>query len=127
MELHFTADYNATELEETVRTLGPKVVVEFRSCRQEEAEAKERRAQRVLFEDGRTQRWKAAVEAANVEELCAKAKTELQARNANKRFWESADQPSWSLNPTCPCFRATKQVDIGSGTRGLAHRSASMR
>lgn len=102
VELHFSHDYNETELQETVRILGPERVLEARFTCQKAREVREendrKEAQRLL-------RWKQNVLAQNMEQKCNDHIEEMQKKNANKYFWQKdIDDPVLRV---CPCIRDT--------------------
>lgn len=111
--LHFSAEYNVTELEETIKNLGPSVVVWYELCKdvskREEAAAEEKRKQ----EADRIENWKQKALAANLEKRCKTAKAErasLLQRNEKKNFFQTKEVPQeWS--EVCPCSRTIEYLE----------------
>jgi hypothetical protein len=105
--LHFSAEYNGTELEETIKLLGPSLVVWYELCKdaskREEAAAEEKRKK----EADRIETWKQKALAANLEERCGAARAERESilqRNEKKWFWQTKEVPrEWS--EVCLCSR----------------------
>lgn len=108
VELHFTRDYNETELEETVVALEKEgFTVTHDLCKNEEQRKKEAIEKQKLLEKEKEQRLKDQWNITNLEILCKRARDAFQkttARNQAKWFWEIFEE-TWEPASVCPCFR----------------------
>lgn len=112
VELHFSADYNETELEEAVHLLGPERILESDiGCGRKKRESEDWTRKREKIDQERDQKWKEEVEAQDMEKKCKYAIVELEKRNSVKWFWQAKEVPEWITNPQCPCYRQNEWID----------------
>lgn len=105
VQLHFNSDYNETELEETVRILGPERILESETeCMRKIERNYERNQKRhARLYTGRRQLWKEQVLAENVQQKCNDYLRNLNRTNSKKSFWQKKEDPVKSI---CPVFRS---------------------
>jgi hypothetical protein len=107
VNLRFSEEYNGTELEETIKHLGPSIVVWHELCKDASKREEEKLEEERKRKADRIETWKQKALAANLEERCEIAKTERESllqRNEKKWFWQTKETPE-EWREDCPCMR----------------------
>lgn len=108
VNLRFSEEYNETELEETIKHLGPSIVVWHELCKDASKREEEKLEKERKKEADRIETWKQKALAANLEERCETAKAEresLYKRNEKKWFWQTKETPQ-EWREECLCSRS---------------------